>query len=397
MTTDVHPLDLTRSLHSDTARLRAAGPAVRVELPGGVIAWSVTRYEKLRELTEDGRLSRDAQQHWPGLADVPESWPLTPFLIQPSVLNAYGADHRRLRGIMDTAFTADRLAKLADNLGDRLPTLLVAFGAPGSGRIIDIRQDFAQVIAAETLCDLFGIPKEQWHEARQAMLELLNPSSEPETAAVQLKNATDLLAGLISSKQQAPGSDLATILSQDPSLTDEERVLALVVTIAGGLPAPTDLITNAVVNLLSNPAQLTALLDGAVEWSEAVEETLRFDSPVQHMPLRYAVHDIDLGDGVVIRRGDPVIMGFGAGGRDPQVHGDTAETFDVHRLNKAHVALGHGVHYCIGAPLGLLTARLALAALFQHFPHLKLAEPVDAMSPLPTFIFNGKTRVPVLL
>ncbi|MCA2207234.1 cytochrome P450 [Nocardia rosealba] len=362
-----------------------------------MIAWSVTRYEKLRELTEDGRLSRDAQQHWPGLADVPESWPLTPFLIQPSVLNAYGADHRRLRGIMDTAFTADRLAKLADNLGDRLPTLLVAFGAPGSGRIIDIRQDFAQVIAAETLCDLFGIPKEQWHEARQAMLELLNPSSEPETAAVQLKNATDLLAGLISSKQQAPGSDLATILSQDPSLTDEERVLALVVTIAGGLPAPTDLITNAVVNLLSNPAQLTALLDGAVEWSEAVEETLRFDSPVQHMPLRYAVHDIDLGDGVVIRRGDPVIMGFGAGGRDPQVHGDTAETFDVHRLNKAHVALGHGVHYCIGAPLGLLTARLALAALFQHFPHLKLAEPVDAMSPLPTFIFNGKTRVPVLL
>ncbi|MEV6712763.1 cytochrome P450 [Lentzea sp. NPDC051208] len=381
----------------DIARLRSSGPAARVELPGGVIAWSVTRYDVLKQLTEDDRLSRDARQHWPGLAAVPEGWPLAPFLIAPTVLNAYGADHRRLRDVMEAAFAPERLEELGANLAKRLPELLAELDERGTGRVVDLRADFAQVIAAETLCDLFGVPQAKWADARKAMLDLLSPSDDAEVAAGQLDSAMRFLAWLVESKRNAPTADMASTLAHEPAMTDEERVLALAVTIAGGLPATTDLIANAIVDLLGHPDQLAAALSGEVTWTEVVEETLRFDAPVQHMPLRYAVEDIDLGEGVVIRRGDPVLMGFGAGGRDPRLHGDTTLRFDVHRLDKAHVALGHGVHHCIGASLGRLEASLALAALFEHFPRLRLAEDLDALEPLPTFIFNGRTRVPVRL
>lgn len=398
MTTNVFSLDPTGSfLQRDTARLRSAGPAARVELPGGVIAWSVTRYDTLRQLAADGRVSRDAQQHWPGLAAVPEGWPLAPFLISPTVLNAYGADHRRLRNIMEAAFTLERLEQLSENLSKRVPALLAELGGPGSGEVIDIREDFAQVIAGETLCDLFGVPQERWTDARSAMLDLLSPSDDAEVAAEQLDNTMGFLAALIADKQDAPEADMASTLAQDPSMTDQERVLALAVTIAGGLPSTTGLITNAVVDLLAHPDQLAAVVEGAVPWSAVVEETLRFDAPVHNMPLRYAVEDIDLGEGVVIRQGDAIIMGFGAGGRDPERHGDTAATFDIHRHDKAHVAFGHGIHHCIGALLGRLEASLALAALFAHSPQLELAEPAETLQPLPTFIFNGKARVPVRL
>lgn len=396
--TDVPSLDPTgRRLHDSNARLRAAGPAARVQLPGGIAAWSVTRYGVLRQLAEDDRLSRDARKHWPGLEAVPEGWPLAPFLISPSVLNAYGSDHRRLRDVMEGAFTPARLDALGANLEKRMQAHLASLGTSGSGAVVDVRADYARVIAGGTLCDLFGVPHARWPEARQAMADLLEPSTDPQVAAVQVADAMGFLSSLLSSKQTAPGDDMATTLLRTDDMTQEERVLALAVTIAGGLPATTDLITNAVLNLLRQPEQRLAVTKGELPWAAVVEETLRFDAPVQHMPLRYAVQDIDLGEGVVIRRGEPVIMGFGAGGRDPEAHGGTAETFDIRRVDKAHLAFGHGVHRCIGAPLGRVEAVIALPALFECFPHLELTEPAGGLEPLPTFIFNGMVTLPVRL
>jgi cytochrome P450 len=177
----------------------------------------------------------------------------------------------------------------------------------------------------------------------------------------------------------------------------EERLLALVVTVAGGVPSTIDLIANAVLDLLRHPEQRGDVLRGAAPWSAVVEETLRADSPVRHMPLRYAVEDIDLGDGVVIRRGEPIVMGFGAGGRDPARHPDCADAFDVHWHDKEHVAFGYGVHRCIGEALGRLEAGEALPALFERFPGIEPAVPAEGLEPLPTFVFNGMAELPVRL
>lgn len=384
-------------LHEDTARLLAAGPAALVELPGGVTAWSVTRYDVLRRLAADPRVSRDAQQHWPALVDVPEDWPLSPFLASPTVLNAYGSDHHRLRSAMERAFAPGRTAALGANLRHRTTGYLEALGAPGSGRTVDIRARYARVVASETLCDLFGVPEERWEQAVRAMGALLEPPSDPGAAAATTDEAMGFWAALLAEKARAPGDDMATTLVQDPDMSDQERLLALVITVAGGVPSATDLITNAVIGLLRHPEQLRDVLGGAVPWPAVVEETLRADSPVQHMPLRYAVDDIDLGEGVVIRRGEAIVMGFGAGGRDPRRHPDDADAYDVHRRDKDHVAFGHGVHRCIGEPLGRLEAVAALPALFERFPGLRAAVPLQDLRPLPTFVFNGRTELPVRL
>ncbi|MFJ4845702.1 MULTISPECIES: cytochrome P450 [unclassified Streptomyces] len=386
-----------RRLLEDNARLRSLGPAVRVDLSGGVTAWSVTRYDLVKRLTEDDRVSRDARRHWPALAAVEGDWPLAPFLLAPTVLNAHGTDHRRLRTVMEDAFTASRLEALGERLRERVDAALDALGTPGSGTVVDLRRGYAEVVAAGTVCDVLGVPEESVERSRRAVGSLLEPPADPAAAAAGMDDAMGFLAALLAAKRDDPGEDLATTLVRAADMTDEERLLALVVTIAGGVPSTTGLIGNAVVNVLRHTRQRFAVTEGMTPWSAVVEETLRADAPVQHMPLRYALEDIDLGEGVVIRRGEAILVGFGAGGRDARLHGETAATFDADRRDKEHVAFGHGVHGCIGETLARLEAAVALPALFTRFPGLELAEPAEALEPLPTIVFHAMARVPVRL
>ncbi|MFJ4466721.1 cytochrome P450 [Streptomyces sp. NPDC089424] len=380
-------------LHEINARLQAAGPAVPVDLLDGVKAWSVTRYDVLRSLTEDERVSRDAQRHWPAFSSVPATWPLHQFLVSPTVLNAYGADHTRLRTAMRGAFSPAHVRELESTLRDRVTALLDTLGTPGSGEVVDVRADYAHVVAAGTICDLFGVPPGMREETRAVVRAFTEPSPDADPAAVAHRTLT-FLGSLL-----RPGSPdlslISTLLSSD--LTDEERVLALAVTVAGGVPSSTCLITNAVHALLTRPEQLSSVTGGHTSWAAVVEETLRADAPVQHMPLRYAVADIDLGEGVVIKQGEAIIMGFGAGGRDPRVNGPAAADFDAGRGDGTHVAFGHGVHRCIAEPLGRLQAVTALSALFGRFPRLALATPSAELALLPTFVFHSKASLPVVL
>jgi cytochrome P450 len=396
--TDINYFDPTgHHLHEANSRLLTMGPAARVALPGNVVAWSVTRQEVIQRLAADPRVSRDAARHWPGLTDLPGDWPLMPFLASPTVLNAYGSDHRRLRDIMEHAFVRERLDIMRSNLEKRLARRLPELGTPGSGQVIDARGRYARVIAAEAICDLFGVPEDDWDAAKQAMAAIVEPPPDPAEAAARLEGTMGFLDALLRAKRQSPGDDMPTVLNEAREVNAEERVLALAVTIAGGVPATTELLANAIANLLTHPDQRSAVTSGGVSWAEVIEETLRVDGPVQHMPLRYAVEDIDLGEGVVISRGEPILMGFGAGGRDPSVHGASAAEFDIRRAEKAHMSFGFGVHHCIGAPLARTEAAVALPALFDYFPHLELAEPVSTLPPLPTFIFHGRVRLPVRL
>ncbi|WP_326656206.1 cytochrome P450 [Streptomyces sp. NBC_00385] len=111
---------------------------------------------------------------------------------------------------------------------------------------------------------------------------------------------------------------------------------------------------------------------------------------------RYAVEDIDLCD-VVIKKGDAILLAFGAAGRDPAVHGDSACEFDAGRESTDHLAFGHGVHFCLGAPLGRMEADIALRALFGAFPDLALAVPESALVPQASFIAHGYQQLPVIL
>jgi cytochrome P450 len=120
------------------------------------------------------------------------------------------------------------------------------------------------------------------------------------------------------------------------------------------------------------------------------------ESPIAHLPLRYAVTDIEL-DGVTIHRGDPILVNYAAVGRDPALHGPDADRFDLTRVDKTHLSFGHGPHYCLGASVARMVATIGLSSLFGRFPKLALAVPPEHLRPLPTFIMNGHRTLPVML
>jgi cytochrome P450 len=148
--------------------------------------------------------------------------------------------------------------------------------------------------------------------------------------------------------------------------------------------------------MLTNRDQYELVRSGELSWREVIEEALRVESPIAQLPFRFTTEEVEIA-GVTIPKGDPVLIGFAASGRDPELHGDSAATFDITREDKEHLSFGHGIHFCIGAPLGRLEAAIALPALFERFPDLALAVPADQLEPQGTFLLNGRAEVPVQL
>jgi 2-hydroxy-5-methyl-1-naphthoate 7-hydroxylase len=213
--------------------------------------------------------------------------------------------------------------------------------------------------------------------------------------------ATSVTVELLRYKREHPADDLTTdlLLPSEPneeSMPDPVLLDTLFLMIGAGCETTVNLITSAVQALLTHPGHLTRIREGAISWEDVIEETLRIDAPVMHLPMRYAVEDIDLGEGVVIRKGDPVIIGFAAAGRDPELHPDRPEHFDPTRTSKEHLAFGHGPHFCLGAHLARLEADTALTTLFTHLPDLALAHPGAEPARLQSFIVNGPVGLEIV-
>ncbi|MGX1763011.1 cytochrome P450, partial [Streptomyces lydicus] len=171
----------------------------------------------------------------------------------------------------------------------------------------------------------------------------------------------------------------------------------LMLIITAGHETTVNLLDQAIFALLTRQGQLTDVLDGRASWADVVEETLRYQAPLAHLLLRYAVEDLDV-EGTRIAQGEAILASYAAIGRDPKVHGPTADEFDVHRETRdRHLAFGHGVHHCLGAPLARLEAQVALPALFARFPGLRLAVEPSALAPVGSFISNGHAQLPVAL
>jgi 2-hydroxy-5-methyl-1-naphthoate 7-hydroxylase len=395
-------LDPTGSdLHREAARLRAQGPATLVALPGGVEAWSVTRHDLVKKLAADRRVSRDPRQHWPALGGVPEDWPLNVWVRVESAFTSYGTDHRRLRNLIATAFTPKRTEALRPMVQDLVNQLIDDLKGLGPDQQVDLRRQFAYIIPTEVICDLLGVPVEMRAWTRRVIDAALHTAALPEQAKTDFDDLLVCMGTLIAAKRAEPGEDMTSDLiaarDGDAKLNEQQLISTLILMIGAGSETAVNLIAKATLALLTQPDQLAQLRADTVRWSEVIEETLRVEGPIMHMPLRYAVEDIDLGDGTVIRQGDAILLAFGAAGRDPAVHGDSAGHFDATRVAKDHLAFGHGVHYCLGAPLARMEADIALRALFDTFPDLALAVSQDQLRPQESFIANGHRELPVTL
>jgi cytochrome P450 len=389
------------AMHTEAAALRAQGPAVLVELPGPVRAWSITRHSVIQALTGDPRISRDPYRHWPGLADLPEGWSLTPVVLQKTFLNSYGEEHRRSRHRIAPSFSPRRVEQMRPQVQATADRLVEALADLPPGATADIRQTLALPLTMTVICDLFGVPDHLRDKLGTAIDAILDPSVDEERALAIQANLHNQLTELLRHKKEHPAADLTSDLllpseSAEEPIPDPVLLDTLFLLIGAGYETAVNLITSAVKALLTHPETLTRVRQGTIGWEDIVEETLRVEGPVMYLPMRFAVEDIDLGEGVLIRKGDPIVIAFAAAGRDPELHPDHPERFDPTRSSKEHLAFGHGPHFCLGAHLARLEADIALTTLFEHLPHLALAHPDVEPARVQSFIVNGPVGLEVI-
>ncbi|MEK2494658.1 cytochrome P450 [Kitasatospora purpeofusca] len=406
-----------RNRDAETAELFERGPATPIDLLG-VRAWAVADPELLEELLKDPRVSKDGLQHWPDFAEVVPTWPLAIWVAARNMFTAHGAEHRRLRRLVGTAFSVRRINAMTEQVEQLTGTLLDDLAAMPPGAPVDLREHLAYQLPIQVIARLLGLPDSLTDSFRTTVDRVFDTTRTTDEAVANMTTFYAMLDELIATKRREPADDMTSLLiaARDTgdgedgadgengpevtagasALTEEELRDTLLLVVSAGYETTVNLIDNAIAALLTHPEQLDLVRSGKVGWGDVVEEALRRDAPVAHLPLRFAVEDIELPGGPVLRKGDPILASYAAAGRHPARYGEDGAVFDVTRPVKDHLAFGHGPHFCLGAPLARLEGATALRMLFERFPDLALA-PDAELAPVESLISNGHRELPVLL
>lgn len=351
-------------------------------------------------------MSKDPGQHWPAWREgaFRDTWIIN-WVGVSNMLTAHGPAHRRLRKLIAPAFTARRTQAMAPQIERITLTLLDAMTPtdPGRSQVADLRTAYAHPLPMQVICELFGLPEAARRDMARLISRIMDTTITAEEAEATRTEVSPVLAGLVALKRANPGEDLTSVLvdvrdEDDGSrLSEQELIDTLLLIIGAGHETTVNLIGNAVHALLTHPEQLERVRTGAVSWDDVIEETLRWAPSIANLPMRFAVEDIALPGGDTIRAGEAILTTYAAAGHDPDHHGPQAAEFAPGRAASDHLAFGHGVHHCIGAPLARLEARIALPALFARFPDLTLAVEAADLQRVEGFISHGFRSLPIHL
>jgi cytochrome P450 len=382
--------------HALYRRLRAEAPAHRVVLWGGTRAWLVTRYAEARALLADPRLSKN----WRGVVEL---FPTGAHGSHKSVLNSHmllqdPPDHTRLRKLVTIAFTARSVQKMrpdivrvADALLDRMAVAAAADG------VVDLMQSYAVQLPLRVISDLLGVPTEDRDNFRVRVEPLLT-SADPAELGPAENAMADLLAALIERKRKRPADDLLSALVHTSDVEDrlspDELVSTAFLLILAGYETTVNLIGNGVLALLDNPSQLAALRSDPSLMSCAVEEFLRFESPLNMATSRFTTEPVRIGE-VEIPAGQLVLVALLAANHDDRRY-DDPDRLDITRTRNPHLAFGYGIHHCVGAPLARLEGEIAIGRLLNRFKRITLVDNV-ALQYRSTTLMRGLTTLPVHL
>ncbi|SEP92349.1 Cytochrome P450 [Streptomyces sp. yr375] len=382
--------EFLRNPHPVYAALRARGPVHRVRVPEGAEAWLVVGYEACRAALTDPTLSKSWQDASPAL-------PLARLSAGENLLSSNPPDHSRLRRLVAKEFTPRRVEELAPRVRALTGELLDAMLAGPGGRA-DLVEALSFPLAMGIICELLGVPSLDRAAFREwAEQALSSPDRDTRTAATAAM--TDYLVAMVDEMRQRPGDDLMSALIRTTDedgdrLSAEELIGMAWLLLVTGFETTVHLIAAGVLALLRHPEQLTALRADPSLVDNAVEEMLRYDGPVETTTYRFTTGPLEIGGMVVPGGGELVLVALADADRDPARFPDP-DRFDIRRPAGGHLAFGHGIHYCLGAPLARLQARTAITALLDRCPALALDADPATLSWRTGLLIRGPRHLPV--
>ncbi|WP_414168469.1 cytochrome P450 [Streptoverticillium reticulum] len=369
-------------------------PVVPVTLPSGDDALLVTRYQDVRALLVDQRISRNLNR--PGAARISKG----NSMFQDSRMDPDPPEHTRVRRLVLRAFSPARVEKLRPFIHSTVDELLDTMEAKGGGGPVDLCETLAFPLPIRVITTLLGVPEQDMDRFRGWTDAFLSVSrfTGPEIRAA-MQEMSGYIAELIAAKRERPGDDLISDMirvsdEQDGTLTEYElhwwaRLLLLV-----GYETTATQLAGTVAMLLSHPEQLEKV---RADWSlvpQAVEEALRWKLVGSSVSmLRYATEDVELPSGAVVPAGSSVIPAVDSANQDPSVFADPG-TFDITRTDP-NLTLSLGPHFCIGATLARVQLAIAVEALLRRFPDLQLAVPARDLRRQEGALLEGFLEVPV--
>ncbi|UMP00301.1 cytochrome P450 [Amycolatopsis sp. EV170708-02-1] len=389
--------DLVQDPHRVSALLREEGPARKVRLPRGLEVWIVTGYAEARAILSDSRVGKDPEAirrlfERDGFESAADN---AVRALGAHMLNSDPPDHTRLRKLVNQAFTSRTVSRLRPRIEQITAELLDGIG---DAERADLLPAFAVPLPIRVICELLGV-----HAGDQPAFATWSNTmvawSTPEDLQAAAAKMHAYLVDLIEEKRAEPAEDLLSGLihasDEGDSLTADELLAMAFLLLVAGFETTVNLIANSVLALLREPDQLAALRSDPALIPGAVEEFLRYDGAIHLATIRFTKEAVSVG-AVEIPAGEFVLVSLLGANRDAGRFEDP-DRLDVTRSASGHLAFGHGIHYCVGAPLARLEAEIALRGLLERFPALGLDAEPETLRWRESTLVHGLETLPVRL
>lgn len=382
--------EFRRDPYTVFARLRERGPVHHIRMPEGMDAWLVVGHDEARAVLADPRLTKDWARAHRRHADRSVS-------PERHMLNTDPPDHARLRRLVAREFTARRVEALAPRVRQITDGLLDRMLAAPDGRA-DLVEHLAFPLPITVICELLGVPFLD-HERFRAWSMILTGVAAPEEKGQAVQEVGAYLEGLVAAKREQPGEDLMSALvhtaDEDGDRLSGPEVIGMAwLLLVAGHETTVGLISNGILALLRHPAQLALLRSDFSLLNNAVEEMLRYDGPVLTPTYRFTTEPYEIGGTRIPGGGELVLPALADADRDGKRFPEP-DTFDIRRTAQGHLAFGHGIHFCLGAPLARLEGRIAVRALLERAPDLALDEDPGGLAWRDGMLMRGPLRLPV--
>ncbi|MFN8442183.1 MAG: cytochrome P450 [Caldilineaceae bacterium] len=378
------------------AWLREEHPVYKARM-GRTDVWLVTRYDDVVAVLKDERFVKNQANIKQPSQRKSAQW--VPGFLKPLTTNMLDQDdpnHARLRALVHKAFTPARVEEMSANIQQIVGTLLDRATTRTS---MDLVNDFALQVPLTVISELMGVVEGDRLRFHRWVKAMLQPPSDLLTllAIPTFWRAIRFLRQLIVERRAHPGDDLLSALVQAEEAgerLDEDELLGMaMILLIAGYETTVNLIASGTLALLQNPEQMTLLRAEPALMRSAIEEIVRFTDPVSEATERYASQEVTLA-GVTIPSGGLTLAVLASANRDKHCF-EQPDSFDIRRQKNRHLGFGHGIHYCVGAPLARLEGSIALNALLQRLPNLQLAVPAEKLRWRSTPMLRGLESLPV--